>query len=129
MYIFDAKGSFVGYCAGGEGAVCEGGELAGDVDCVGGMDRLGVGAGDWRRGFVNWVLGNNLCQVGNWERTGASLFGVDGLDVCHFEGSRGKVDASPEVLYLATGSNDWRRSGCCGSKLRGQCSPMYGWHK
>jgi len=38
--IFDAEGGFVGDGAGGEGAVCEGGELAGDVDCVGGSDGL-----------------------------------------------------------------------------------------
>ena len=47
MDVFDAEGGFVGDCSGRQGAVCQGGELAGDVDCVRGTDGLGVRACYW----------------------------------------------------------------------------------
>ena len=46
--VFDAERGFVGDCSGGQGAVCKGGELAGDVDCVRGTDCLGVRTCYWR---------------------------------------------------------------------------------
>ena len=48
VHVLDAEGGFVGDRAGGQGAVGQGGELAGDVDCVRGADGLGVGARYWR---------------------------------------------------------------------------------
>lgn len=42
--VLDAEGGFVGYRSGRQGAVCQGGQLAGDVDCVRGTDGLGVWA-------------------------------------------------------------------------------------
>lgn len=42
--VLDAEGGFVGYRSRGQGAVCQGGQLARDVDCVRGTDSLGVRA-------------------------------------------------------------------------------------
>lgn len=42
MDVLDTEGSFVGHRSGRQSAICQGGELAGDVDCVRGTDGLGV---------------------------------------------------------------------------------------
>ena len=95
MNIFDAERRFVGHRSGRQGAICQGGELAGDVDCVRGTDGLGVRARYWMGKQVS--IGAQKWGVDGMGYTRASLFGLDGRDVCHVGGSGGVVDSSFEI--------------------------------